>query len=325
VCQPDEILVVVDGVAPEAVVLAEQHGALVLRTGTRRGPAAARNLGARAAGGDVLLFIDADVVVTPTTIGDVIRIFREDLGIHAIIGSYDRDPQAPNFLSQYKNLLHHYVHQNAREDGHTFWGACGAVRRRVFLDVGGFDERYRVPCIEDVELGYRLKQSGCRIAVVKSLQVKHLKRWTPSTLLGTDFFRRALPWTELILRSGRLEDDLNTDWAARVKVTLAWAVVSLTCASYWWPGTLALAMLAAAALLALENRLLTFFRTQRGRIFAIRTIPWLWFYYLYSGLAFSIGLSSHLWRLGRGFVPRKLILPGRLAADDVSSPSEVPA
>lgn len=66
--------------------------------------------------------------------------------------------------------------------------------------MGGFDESYRKPSIEDIELGYRLKQAGLKIRLCKALQVKHLKRWEVVSLLRADFFYRALPWTELILR-----------------------------------------------------------------------------------------------------------------------------
>ena len=43
--------------------------------------------------------------------------------------------------------------------------------------MGGFDEGYHEPTIEDIDLGYRLKKAGYRIQLVKELQVKHLKRW----------------------------------------------------------------------------------------------------------------------------------------------------
>ena len=77
------------------------------------------------------------------------------------------------------------------------------------LALGGFDEGYRQPSIEDIELGYRLKQAGHRIRLCKALQVKHLKRWSVVSLLKSDFFDRALPWTELILRDRRVINDLN--------------------------------------------------------------------------------------------------------------------
>ena len=61
-----------------------------------------------------------------------------------------------NFLSQYKNLLHHFVHQGSSSDATTFWAGCAAVDRKVFVDIGGFDAaRYDQPSIEDIEMGYR--------------------------------------------------------------------------------------------------------------------------------------------------------------------------
>jgi len=67
----DELLVVVDGRCEEAERLAGQFGAQVLSTATRSGPARARNLGAGAANGDILFFIDADVAMHPDAVGIV--------------------------------------------------------------------------------------------------------------------------------------------------------------------------------------------------------------------------------------------------------------
>ena len=129
---------------------------------------------------------------------------KEDPGLAAAIGSYDDAPGETNFLSQYKNLLHHYVHQTGNPEASTFWGACGAIRREVFLTMGGFNEEYSRPCIEDIELGYRLKRAGFTIRLEKELQIKHLKRWDIVSLVKTDFFSRALPWTALILEIQRV-------------------------------------------------------------------------------------------------------------------------
>ena len=57
-------------------------------------------------------------------------------------------------VSQYRNLLHHFVHQHGHAEASTFWAGCGAIRRAAFDAVGGFDAaRFPRPSIEDIELG----------------------------------------------------------------------------------------------------------------------------------------------------------------------------
>lgn len=300
----DEVIVVVDGWADdETIELARQLGMSVLKLEPRGGPAQARNHGAAAARGEILLFIDSDVEVMRGTIGQVARCFGQRPGVAAIIGSYDDSPSDPGFLSQYRNLLHHYVHQNAHEEGSTFWGACGGIRRRVFFELGGFDEGYDIPCIEDIELGQRLKQSGHRIALIKTIQVKHLKRWAAFSMLQTDLFRRALPWTQLILRTGQLQDDLNTDRASRIKVMFAFSsilMIGLGLATGQVAVGGSIGLLFLLALLTADRRLLSFFRAKRGYRFALQAIPWLLTFYIYSGIGFLMGVLAHyLGRAGR--------------------------
>ncbi|HYW20665.1 MAG TPA: glycosyltransferase [Nodularia sp. (in: cyanobacteria)] len=176
ISQPTEVIVVADGDRESGQVAAD-WGAKVINVEDKGGPAQARNLGGAAAQAEILFFVDADVAIAPDTINRLRLAFAEDANLGAVIGSYDDAPGASNFLSQYKNLFHHYTHQNASEDAFTFWGACGAIRRDIFLAIGGFDASYRRPCVEDIELGYRLKAAGYKIRLDKALQVKHLKRW----------------------------------------------------------------------------------------------------------------------------------------------------
>jgi len=298
---PYEIIVVVDGDPETSEFLAKGSGVQVMSTPTRGGPARARNLGGRVAQGDLLFFVDADVVVYPDAVGQVMATFSDEPGLAAAFGSYDDAPAAPDFLSQYKNLFHHYVHQTAREESSTFWAACGAVRREVLLALGGFDERYRWPSIEDIEVGYRLMQAGHRIRLCKSLQVKHLKHWDIVSLLKSDFLHRALPWTELILRDRRLINDLNLRLSSRASVILVHALLDALLASWWWPASLAVAGVLSLLLLMLNAPLYHFFWRERGLRFALRAIPWHWLYYYYSGLAFAIGTTWSLLRTGGRF------------------------
>src|SRR5690606_2357585 len=95
-------------------------------------------------------------------------------------------PAASNILSQYKNLFHHFVHQQGRREAKTFWAGCGAIRRSVFEEVGGFSTAYGRPCIEDIELGSRLVRAGRRIVLDKSIQARHLKRWSLWSVIKSD-------------------------------------------------------------------------------------------------------------------------------------------
>lgn len=291
---PLEIIVVADGDSDGSWRLANEYGAKVIRIPECGGPARARNLGARAAQGDILFFTDADVAICPEAISYVTDVFAKEPHLAALIGSYDDQPGAPNFLSQYRNLLHHYVHQISSEEASTFWGACGVIRREIFLAMGGFDEGYRGAMIEDIELGYRLKASGYRIRLCKGLQVTHLKRWEAISMIKADFFYRALPWTELILRDrSRFNNDLNLQLSSRLSVISVYCLLISLVGSFWWIGCLAIAFLLSAGLFFMNFQIYRFFYEKRGAIFALKTIPWHWLYYFYSGLGFAIGLARH--------------------------------
>jgi glycosyltransferase involved in cell wall biosynthesis len=284
-----EIIVVDDGGTDESGVLAEQIGAKVFKFASPGGPARARNQGAQIAQGSILFFIDADVTLTEATIDKVLATFRACPTLAALIGSYDDQPGAKNFLSQYKNLFHHYTHQTGCEDATTFWGACGAIRREVFWAVGGFDERYRYPSIEDIELGYRLKRAGYQIQLNKSVQVKHLKHWTVGSLLRAEIFYRAIPWTELLWRDQQFNNDLNLKHSSRVSLVLTYLLLfSLVAGLFWFPAwifSLGIGLL----LLILNWAVYRFFYQKRGLLFTVQVVFWHWLYFFYGGLAFVIG------------------------------------
>jgi glycosyltransferase involved in cell wall biosynthesis len=200
---PDELLVVDDASADDSADTARQAGArLVARNETARGPAACRNMGAEAASGDVLVFVDADVRVHPQALAGIENHLVSSPDVAALFGSYDDDPPHRNLVSRYKNLLHHWVHQHSRREASTFWSGLGAIRRDVFDAVGGFDEAYALPSIEDIELGVRLTSSGHRVWLCPDVQGAHLKRWGLVSMLRADVFRRALRAVGVATASG---------------------------------------------------------------------------------------------------------------------------
>src|SRR5262249_49320905 len=181
-----EVIVVADGAREDCRPAAAAVGAVVIERPVAGGPAAARNDGAAAARGEILVFIDADVVVSKDTLRRLDVLFAERPEASAIFGAYDEEPDAPNFISQYKNLAHSYIHQTANPVSQTFWGGFGAVRASAFAAVGGFDERFGRPTVEDIDLGYRLTASGHTVLIDHLLRVQHLKRWTFGSVLASD-------------------------------------------------------------------------------------------------------------------------------------------
>ncbi len=292
-----EILIVADGESDGSWQYAEQFNTHIIKNPVPGGPAKARNLGAKQAKGQLLFFIDSDVTIKENTIQTVIDFFKNNPETHALMGSYDDDPFEKNFLSQYKNLFHHYTHQNGAEQSSTFWTACGAIRKDVFMHVNGFDENRFRPSrgscpgtIEDVELGYRLKEAGYSIRLLKTLQVKHLKKWHLGSFLKTEFFYRALPWAELLLQKGRMVNDLNLKTTTRVSIILIFTILLCLAAfayGYMPAGYAAISL--AAVLLIINLSCYKFFYHKKGLFFTLLVIPWHWLYFFYSGLAYLFG------------------------------------
>ncbi len=293
-----ELIVVDDGSDDGSAERSRAVGATVLATGSRLGPAAARNLGAAHARGRYLCFLDADCEPGPDTLGAIARAFLEDPELSAVFGSYDDAPAAPGFAAQYKNLCHHFIHQTSREEASTFWAGCGAVERSVFFACGGFDAaRYPRPAIEDVELGVRIRGRGGRIRLAREIQVKHHKAWTLAGLIQSDVQDRAIPWARLLISGITIEDDLNLRWRHRVSALLVSmlpvsALLSLG-DSAWLGAVFALAFGA----LWLNRDLYGFFLRKRGPVFAARAIPLHWLYYLYSVAGFCAGAALQ-WKTG---------------------------
>jgi len=188
-----ELIIAADGAIDDCRRLALEHGARVVTIDGPSGPAAARNAAAASAAGDVLVFIDADVVVSRSGLAHLARIFRDQPRTTAVFGAYDDRPAHPGFMSQYKNLSHARVHRTSSTTAQTFWAGFGAVRRGPFQQVGGFDERFERPSVEDIDLGYRLTEAGYAVRIDPTLAACHLKRWTIRSAIVSDVRDRGIP------------------------------------------------------------------------------------------------------------------------------------
>ena len=261
---PDELIVGDDGSSDGSARTAEQFGARVVLMPQNVGPAACRNHAALLSQSGILVFLDADTCVHPDTIERMELLLGADASLSAVIGSYDDTPRHPGICSQYRNLAHCYVHRSANRTALTFWSGCGAVRRAWFFDVGGFDERYRRPSIEDIELGYRMSDRGARILLDPEICVTHTKCWTVWNSILTDLVDRGTPWMTLLLERRKMPDDLNLKRRHRIATALTGAalVCLMACmrSALWLVPSCILAVLA----LCMDAGLLRFIYRKRG-------------------------------------------------------------
>ncbi len=306
-------LIVVDDASgdsdPTADVAAAYADRVIRLTGRPHGPAFARNRGAEVARGALLAFVDADVVVHADALRRMVELLAATPDAGALFGAYDDRPAAPGIVSRYRNLMHHYVHTEHAGDAETFWAGCGAVRRTVFEQVGGYDEvRYPRPQIEDIELGHRIRDLGQRILLRPEIQGTHLKRWTLRSMVVADVRDRGVPWVELLLEegSGARASTLNVGgreklYTALVGLAGASALAGLATRDGRW-------LLAAGGsvlvVLAGNQALLRWFWREHGVRMALAAAPLRLLHYGLSGVAVAWGGARHLRRRSSMRSPR---------------------
>jgi glycosyltransferase involved in cell wall biosynthesis len=325
-----ELIVVDDGSTDDSAALARSFGATVVCHARPLGPAAARNLGAQAASGPLIFFLDADVAVHRDTLSRAVARFEADAGLSALFGSYDDAPTAPGLVSQFRNLLHHYVHQQGEfvDDGRparTFWTGCGAIRRDDFLALGGFDPRlYRRPAIEDIEFGYRLTRAKCRVILARDVQATHLKRWTLRSLLRTDIFQRGVPWMLLMKRSGIVETDLNVKRDQKLCVAAAGLLTLAAPGALVRPELLGVVAACLALVVLLNRGFYRFLVARRGWGFAVGSVALHYLYYCCCGVSVLIALTLWYLSVGRGTGGAPQQLPAASVRRDFAGGTSVP-
>jgi len=289
-----QLIIVDDHSSDSSADIAEPRCDHFIRQDRNLGQAAARNLGARFARGELLFFLDSDVLVEPETLRMVVETFEREPGISAMFCSYQHDTLPKNFVSQYKNLQHHYTHRVSSREAITFCGGFGAVRGTVFQENGGFDESQRA--MEDVDLGYRLHRSGHRIRLCPGIQLTHTKKYTLLNLVKSEVLQRAIPWTRVMLKQRIVRNDLNTKSNNIASVFIVFLMCVLPFLPVFRTWSLPVLEVSLLLLLLLFNRhFLAFLQDMRGTRFALQAIPMLWLQYFYSGFGLVMGVLSFGW------------------------------
>ena len=296
-----EVVLVDDGSTDQTGAIAANFPVRIVPTGGRVGPAAARNLGARVAEGDVIFFIDSDVMVRPDTLSRMVARFAED-EIEGVVGVQAANMRHRNLASQYKNLWMRWTYVRQTGDVPLFYTTAAAIRREVFLRAGGFDAGYETPNVEDTAFGQKLARLGIRVRVEPELEVEHVKRYSLWGLLRTDYMR-AVSLTRLKLRQrGELVQNntsVPTGYVASIPLSAVGAT-GLLAGTLLAIGPLVVAGVAALGTVVVLNReFLNTMRKNDGWGRALGAVPVLWLELLVSAVGAGVGLVTYV--LGRRY------------------------
>lgn len=182
--QPFEVIVVDDASTDDSLKVIRKYPLRILKNKTTSGPSYTRNLGAKKSRGELLLFLDSDVVLKKDTLKKIINFYQKNIseGRECVCGGYfAKDSINKGFGPELAALHYHYrFHKSAdlfklngalRES--SFPSLCGLISKKVFLKIGMFDENFKIPAGEDHDLGFRLDAKKNPIFILLNCPVSH--------------------------------------------------------------------------------------------------------------------------------------------------------
>jgi len=184
-----EVIVVDDCSTDNSVQIIRGFNCKLIELEENEGPAYARNVGAKASNGDIILFTDSDVCVKDDTLKLINETFERKPNISSVVGLPDKNCKFRNVSSKYFNLRIYFNHINLPDYIPILYGTISAVKRDAFFDVNGFDVHFKTAGVEDNDLGYRLSAKNYKIYSNKTIQVNHYKYISFFGLMRNDILR----------------------------------------------------------------------------------------------------------------------------------------
>ena len=219
-----EIIVVDDGSTDKTAEVAQSFERVRLITQENSGPAAARNRGAREAGGELVFFTDDDCEPAPNWLEEMRKPFA-DPAVVGVKGAY-RTRQRPiiaRFVQAEYEDRYRFMAQFRDIDFVDTYSA--GFRRSNFLEMGGYDTEFPVACAEDIELSYRMSARNWKMRFAPDAIVYHQHPDSCSRYVKKKF--KFAFWRVLAVRKNprKAVKDSHTPQLMKAQLFLAPAVI----------------------------------------------------------------------------------------------------
>lgn len=231
-----EIIVVDDGSTDDTRSIVNNFSVRYFRQ-QNQGPAAARNLGAKKAVGDIILFTDSDCVVAKNWIEEIVRPILEKREIVGVKGAYKtlQKEIIARFVQLEYEDRYGFMKKNKYIDFIDTYSA--AYKRDVFISSGGFDTTFCTAMSEDTELSYRLAKSGYKMIFNPNAIVYHYHPTSLRKYIKRKF--KAAFWRILVYRKhpNKISKDTHTPHSIKLQIVsiviiLLWGFLGLIFAKW---------------------------------------------------------------------------------------------
>ncbi len=296
-----EVVVVDDASDDGSLEIIRGFPCKLVRLERHAGVSRARNAGAAASSGELLLFIDADCLLPPGALSAASAEYgeRKDL---VLGGTYTASPHDDDFFSAFQSVFIHHFETKRRAPDYVAAHAM-AIDAELFRRSGGFVEGSFIgvaASVEDVELCHRLRRAGCELAMSDGLRVQHVFRFSLARSLA-NAIRKARAWTTYSLSNGDVLADSGTaslELKANVVLCFAGALLLAGAAALRAAWPIAPAAVLLAVDVHLNRKLVSAWFGARGLVFSALALSY--YVSLYAaavGVGAAAGAARYLWSI----------------------------
>jgi glycosyltransferase involved in cell wall biosynthesis len=293
-----EIIVVDDHSTDGSGEIARSYKCTVIDAKEGTGANNARNIGAVNAKGDILMFVDADILIERETMLGIVETLDED-SVDAVVGIYTAKHRHESFISQYKNLWVRYSYIKSPPAIDWLFGSISGIKRDAFHRLGGFNvELLAKHGHDDIELGKRFAKQNLRIELNMDIEVEHLKKYSIRSFIKNEF-NRSMGFAELAIRFRETAQSLKQGFVnvyPSFVISTLFSVLLLVVAIIYLTGNVSLGWLLVAVgiYFVLNIRFLNYLEQVRGLFAMFVMIPFLFLDHLICFVGSVVGTLKGL-------------------------------
>jgi glycosyltransferase involved in cell wall biosynthesis len=284
-----EIIVVDDGSKDSTrEIVSEIKGVRLLKQ-EHKGPAVARNHGAKEAKGEIIIFTDADCIADSNMIEELVKPFKANKYVIGVQGSYRTKQEELEAKFVQLEIEERYELMKKSQFIDFMGTYCCAYQKKTFLKEKGFDESFPKASGEDPELSYRIAKKGGRLVFKPQAFCFHTHPDTLKKYLKVKFFRAFYRVRLYRKHKEKIMKDSYTPQTLKVQIGLAGLLTLSTLVWIIFPG-LYILFAVAFILFLLSTAPLTWFILRKNSLVGV-AVPGLIFL---RSMAFLFGLAFGL-------------------------------